>query len=57
VRPLLGPAQLEAGAPHDDVDLVGDVVADELVEAQRAGDPSTIASMLQPKVYCSWVCL
>ena len=39
VCPLLGPAQLEAGAAHDHVDLVRDVVADELLEPQRARHP------------------
>ncbi len=35
MRPLLRLAQPVAGAPHDDVDLVGDVVAHQLVEPQR----------------------
>ena len=36
VRPLLGLAQPEAGAPDDDLDLVGHPVPDERVERQRA---------------------
>ena len=36
VRPLLGLAQLVAGPPDDDVDLVRDVVGDELVDPQGA---------------------
>ncbi len=36
VGALLGLAEPELGAPPDDVDLVGDPVADELVDRQRA---------------------
>ena len=39
VRPLLGAAQQVAGAPDDDLDLVGDPVPDQLVQPQRAGHP------------------
>jgi hypothetical protein len=39
VRPLLRLAQQVAGAPDDDVDLVGDPVPDQLVQPQRAGHP------------------
>ncbi len=35
VGALLGLAELEAGTPDDDLDLVRDVVADELVQPQR----------------------
>ena len=39
VEALLGLAQAEAGAAHDDVDLVGDPVAHEPVQAQGARHP------------------
>lgn len=50
-------AQPVGGAPHNDVELVVNVIADQLVQPQRARHPSTIASMLAPKLVCSWVCL
>ena len=36
---FVGLAQPVGGAPDDDIELVLDVVADHLVEAQRAGHP------------------
>ena len=58
VRALLGLAQPVPGAPLDDLDLV--VRRSSRTSSSRRsvrGTPSTIESMLQPNVVCSWVCL
>ena len=58
VRPLLGLAQPEAGAADDDLDLVRRPSGGRTASSRSVrGTPSTSASMLAPKVSCSWVCL
>ena len=57
VQPLLRLAEPEPGAPQDHFDLVRDPVPDIWSRRRVRGTPSTSASMLTPKVSCSWVCL
>ena len=54
---LLGLALQVRGASGDHVELVVHPVADEASRLSVRGTPSTRASMLAPKVCCSWECL
>ena len=57
VGALFGLIQTVLGTANDDLDLVRNVVAQHLVQAQGARHAIDDGGMLAPKEVCSWECL